>query len=382
MRGGKSKLDIMKKFIIFLIALLIIAAGVIATIFIVNSQDSEKVEESKKPPSTITIDDPAEKVKITFDCDGGNKVSPMTLVKGEPIDLPYTEKEGYALLGWYLDGKKIEDGFVFEQDATLVAKWEVKNAKVEKFTVSFDSKGGSKVSKVEVQCGKNLKLPKNPTKDGYMFVRWEDKNGQPIYDDAKLYCENITLYAVWEKNPEKAKEYTCPSGYKLNGTKCTISEEATMKCPNTTYEFKGSCVTYIYGARKDPSQGCDKTTVHTGGGHTEEVEGEFFKQGASYCYFKVVTTADEQNQSTCNSRGHKWNSSNNKCYYYRGDVGQYVINTCESTYVYITIEEGNKLRQNSNMAGCFPATSKYQACQDGWVLNGSTCTKTIDATLK
>ena len=200
---------------------------------------------------------------------------------------------------------------------------------------------------------------------------------------ALLSCEDVTLYANWEKK-EEPKKYSCPDGYTLDGTKCKKSEKALTKCPADTYEFtEGRCFTLTGTARVDSKRTCGKTTVHTGGGHTEEVTGEFFQQGAAYCYFKVVTASDEQNQSTCTSRGHKWNSSNNKCYYYRGGVGEFVINTCEkSNYAYLTTTEIQSMRQGATLnGGCFPYTSLVPFCETGWVLDGTTCTKTIEATV-
>ena len=376
MRGGKYKLDIMKKFFIFLIALLIIAAGIVVTVLIVNKQGSEEVKESDNPPSTITIDDPAEKVKITFDSDGGNKVSPMTIVKGEPIDLPYTEKEGYSLLGWYLDGKKIEDGFVFEQDATLVAKWEARTKEVEKFTVSFDSKGGSKVSKVEVECGKNLKLPKNPTKDGYTFVRWEDKNGQPIYNDAKLYCENVTLYAVWEKN----KEYTCPSGYKPDGTKCTIEEKAKEKCGERGFDYEGKCVTLTDSARKEGDRGCPKKDIHVGS-YAGSEEGEMIFAGTYFCYYhKLSYNTQEQCESLSGQFGNfVWRPSNNSCYVLRTTAEM----TCDNLTGYVYIAKPNDYSGvNGLNGGCYPVSDKVKYCDSDYTLTNGKCIKTINATLK
>ena len=79
------------------------------------------------------------------------------------------------------------------------------------YTVTFDSKGGSKVSPVKINCelgGATVKLPKAPTKDFYEFRVWEDKHGTPILDGALLTCEDVTLYAVWEYDgPEANTEH-------------------------------------------------------------------------------------------------------------------------------------------------------------------------------
>lgn len=71
--------------------------------------------------------------------------------------------------------------------------------KKESYVVTFDSKDGSKVESITVKCDETLKLPENPTKSGYNFITWEDKNGTPIYNDALLTCDDVTLYAVWSE---------------------------------------------------------------------------------------------------------------------------------------------------------------------------------------
>ena len=68
--------------------------------------------------------------------------------------------------------------------------------------ITFNSKGGSEVKNITLECDKTLSLPKNPTRDGYTFRTWEDKHGTPILSGAKLSCEDVTLYAVWDKNEE------------------------------------------------------------------------------------------------------------------------------------------------------------------------------------
>ena len=56
-----------------------------------------------------------------------------------------------------------------------------------------------------VDCDTELELPTAPTKTGYNFVSWVDKNDTPILDGALLTCSDITLYANWEKVTEKIK---------------------------------------------------------------------------------------------------------------------------------------------------------------------------------
>ena len=73
-----------------------------------------------------------------------------------------------------------------------------KDATNNKITITFDTKGGSKIESITISKDTELTLPKEPTRDGYVFKGWVDKNETPIYDKV-LLAEDTTLYAVWGK---------------------------------------------------------------------------------------------------------------------------------------------------------------------------------------
>lgn len=72
----------------------------------------------------------------------------------------------------------------------------------EAITITFDTKGGSKIDSITIGKDTELTLPKEPTQDGYVFKGWVDKNETPIYNKV-LLAEDTTLYAVWEKVENK-----------------------------------------------------------------------------------------------------------------------------------------------------------------------------------
>ena len=77
-----------------------------------------------------------------------------------------------------------------------------KEGKKETITIKFDTKGGSKVDSITISKNTELTLPTEPTRAGYIFKGWVDKNETPIYNKA-LLAEDTTLYAVWEKDKNK-----------------------------------------------------------------------------------------------------------------------------------------------------------------------------------
>ncbi len=77
-----------------------------------------------------------------------------------------------------------------------------KEDKKETITITFDTKGGSIIDSITIGKDAELTLPKEPTRDGYTFKGWVDKNETPIYNKV-LLIEDTTLYAVWEKVENK-----------------------------------------------------------------------------------------------------------------------------------------------------------------------------------
>ena len=74
----------------------------------------------------------------------------------------------------------------------------------ERYTVTFDSNGGSAVSPITVESGKTLTAPTEPTRDGYDFLGWAvERDGSEMYDFSKAVTSDMTLYAVWKKEEEK-----------------------------------------------------------------------------------------------------------------------------------------------------------------------------------
>ena len=74
--------------------------------------------------------------------------------------------------------------------------------KKEAITITFDTKGGSKIDSITIDKDTELIFPEDPTFKGYTFKGWVDKNATPIYNKV-LSAEDTTLYAVWEKVENK-----------------------------------------------------------------------------------------------------------------------------------------------------------------------------------
>lgn len=81
-----------------------------------------------------------------------------------------------------------------------------------KYTVTFDSQGGSHVSSQTVKEGTVISLP-TPTRDGHKFLGWytEADGGSKV--TSLTVTKNVTLYAHWEKeSSETVEEVTLTGG--------------------------------------------------------------------------------------------------------------------------------------------------------------------------
>ena len=72
---------------------------------------------------------------------------------------------------------------------------------VEKFTVAFDSNGGSEVSSVTVKKGDTVSQPEDPVYENYDFIGWF--LNESLFDFDTPITESIILVANWEQSTNK-----------------------------------------------------------------------------------------------------------------------------------------------------------------------------------
>ncbi len=146
--------------------------------------------------------------------DAGNTSFSGTHGEGYPTQHTYNvttklvspTKTGYSFDGWYLTSNcegvaimELTNGN-FTSNITLYAKWV--EVPVTKYTITFNSNGGSLVSSSKVNEGEKVNEPTTPTKLGYTFVGWyKDEQLTEGYDFNGSVTTSFTLYAKWEVIP-------------------------------------------------------------------------------------------------------------------------------------------------------------------------------------
>ena len=76
----------------------------------------------------------------------------------------------------------------------IVAIIIMKNNK--KYTITFDTQGGNTIEAIKVKVNETLVLPKNPEKEGYIFLHWVDEEDKPVSNNFKV-TKDMKLIAKW-----------------------------------------------------------------------------------------------------------------------------------------------------------------------------------------
>ena len=80
------------------------------------------------------------------------------------------------------------------------SKTDSPDAPKKEFTITFDTRGGSEVKPITIAEGATITLPRNPTKEGYVFAGWylSDEFIEE-FNATQTISSNITVYAKWRE---------------------------------------------------------------------------------------------------------------------------------------------------------------------------------------
>ena len=143
-------------------------------------------------------------------------------------------RAGYTQVGWSTvdGGEKVydfEDVYTQNEALTLYPVWNTN-----KYTITFDTNGGSEIAPITQDYGTEITAPDNPTRKGYTFKGWDKEIPET------MPAENITVKAQWEIN-QYTITFDTNGGSEIApitqdyGTKITTPDNPTRK----GYTFKG-----------------------------------------------------------------------------------------------------------------------------------------------
>ena len=143
-------------------------------------------------------------------------------------------RAGYTQVGWSTvdGGEKVygfEDVYTQNEALTLYPVWNTN-----KYTITFDTNGGSEIAPITQDYGTEITTPDNPTRKGYTFKGWDKEIPET------MPAENITVKAQWEIN-QYTITFDTNGGSEIApitqdyGTEITAPDNPTRK----GYTFKG-----------------------------------------------------------------------------------------------------------------------------------------------
>ena len=141
---------------------------------------------------------------------------------------------GYTQVGWSTvdGGEKVydfKDIYTKNEALTLYPVWNTN-----KYTITFDTNGGSEIAPITQDYGTEITAPDNPTRKGYTFKGWDKEIPET------MPAGNITVKAQWEIN-QYTIAFDTNGGSEIApitqdyGTEITAPDNPTRK----GYTFKG-----------------------------------------------------------------------------------------------------------------------------------------------
>ena len=166
---------------------------------------------------------------VTFQSEGGSEVASQIRANTPAARPADPTKEGYTFIGWYNGESEWNFETPVTENLTLTAKWQLN-----RYTITFDTAGGSEVPSITQDYGTAITPPAAPTRTGYTFVGWDRES------PTTMPAENITLTARWQVN-----QYTITLKPENGGQDIVIKQDygtaitAPANPTKTGYTFAG-----------------------------------------------------------------------------------------------------------------------------------------------
>lgn len=128
--------------------------------------------------------------------DNPSAYTTQTLLFGESINFPVLTKTGYDLTKWITSDKnEFNSKTMIGKNISIFAYWEKST-----FTTIFETQG-TYIAPIKSKYLDSIQQPENPTREGYSFVGWIDKDTGEAFDFSTTPArEPRTAVAQWSAN--------------------------------------------------------------------------------------------------------------------------------------------------------------------------------------
>lgn len=166
---------------------------------------------------------------VTFQSEGGSEVASQIRANAPAARPADPTKEGYTFIGWYNGESEWNFETPVTADLTLTAKWQIN-----RYTITFDTAGGSEVPSITQDYGTAITPPAAPTRTGYTFAGWnrEIPTAMPAGDMTITARWQVNQYTITFKPENGGQDIVIKQDY---GTAITAPANPTK----TGYTFAG-----------------------------------------------------------------------------------------------------------------------------------------------
>ena len=166
---------------------------------------------------------------VTFQSEGGSEVASQIRANAPAARPADPTKEGHTFIGWYNGESEWNFETPVTENLTLTAKWQLN-----RYTITFDTVGGSEVPSITQDYGTAITPPAAPTRTGYTFAGWDKTI------PSTMPAGDMTITARWQVN-----QYTITFKPENGGQDIVIKQDygtaitAPANPTKTGYTFAG-----------------------------------------------------------------------------------------------------------------------------------------------
>jgi uncharacterized repeat protein (TIGR02543 family) len=141
---------------------------------------------------------------VSYTLNGGENNASNVLtytIEDDLVNFLAPDKVGYSFLGWF-ENSAFEGNPITAinpnrlANVSLFAKFAINT-----YTLTFDTRGGNSITRLEQDFETTVETPVEPTREGHTFAGWfADVDATTPYTFTTMPIGNITVYANWTRN--------------------------------------------------------------------------------------------------------------------------------------------------------------------------------------